>query len=72
MAEIGQRPLPTRIDEQELPSIRCERCKALASPTGFEPRVYAMSVASSWATRRRGLAKSPAQYKALLHRLLRQ
>jgi hypothetical protein len=29
----------------------------LASPTGFEPRVYAMSVASSWATRRRGLRK---------------
>jgi type I site-specific restriction endonuclease len=27
----------------------------LASPTGFEPRVYTMSVESSWATRRRGL-----------------
>jgi hypothetical protein len=26
----------------------------LASPTGFEPRVYTMSVVSSWATRRRG------------------
>jgi hypothetical protein len=31
---------------------------SLASPTGFEPRVYAMRLASSWAAGRRGHAGS--------------
>lgn len=40
--------------------------KMLASPTGFEPRVYAMSVALSWAAGRRGLGEYSIQSLHLL------
>jgi hypothetical protein len=55
----GLKPLLIR-QSISAPAGKCSRLGKVASPAGFEPRVYAMSVASSWAAGRRGLCRQAA------------